>query len=189
MKLGFEVYVTDKNGKVIDRREGESRSWLIAWLQLIYGSMRGAAVTIKCADGVNRNSARQYSCLDANGIAGDTTRGPVVGTGTTAVTLADFAMETQIAHGVGGGQLQYGARVHVYPPVLRGKELYFKIRRTFTNGSGAPINVNEFGVYAEIGDLSNEACICRDVMTIPLVVPDAGALILTYRFRTEHTLP
>ena len=189
MKLSYELIVTDKDGKVIDRRDGESRSWLIAWLLLLYSCFRTVDQDITCTDGVARTNDQGYNTLASKAVAGDATRGSVVGSGTTAVALSDYALETQIAHGVGAGQLQYGATSFVYPPALLGKQVFFKLSRTFTNGSGDDVSVSEFGTYTDIGLGTFEACICRDVLLNPTVVPNGGALTLRYRFRAEHTLP
>lgn len=189
MKLSYELIVTDKEGKVIDRRDGESRSWLIAWLLLLYSCFQTVDQNITCTDGVARLNDQRYNTLASKAVAGDATRGSVVGSGTTAVALSDHALETQIAHGVGGGQLQYGATSFVYPPAILAKQCYFKMGRTFTNGSGGDVSVNEFGVYTDIGLGTFEACVCRDVLLNPVVVPDGAALTLRYRFRAEHTLP
>ena len=188
MNLDYELIVTDKGGKVIDRREDECRSWLIAWLLLVYGCFRRQDQTIKCTDGASRSSDQEYPTLGAKAVATDDTEGSVVGSGTTAVTLADFALDTQIAHGVGAGQLQYGATSFVYPPAQLANEFFFKLSRAFTNGSGGNVSVNEFGIYMDIGT-GFRAMACRDVLLNPVVVPDLAALTLRYRFRVRHTLP
>lgn len=188
MNLEYELIVTDKDGKVIDRRAGECQSWLLAWLQLIYGCFKHENQTIKCTDGSDNVNDQQYPTLDTDGAATNDALGIVVGSGATAVTLSDYALETQIAHGVGGGQLQYGASSFDYPPALLAKQVYFKASRTFTNGSGAAVAVNEFGIYMDIGT-GAFCCAVRDVLLNSVSIPDSGALTLTYRYRVEHTLP
>lgn len=188
MKIDYELIVTDKDGRVTDRRAGECHSWLIAWLQLIYGCFKHEDQTIKCIDNVNRVNDQQYPTLDADGGAGNASLGSVVGSGNTAVTLGDYKLDTQIAHGVGAGQLQYGATSFDAKPAQLAKQVFYRLYRTFTNGSGGDVSVFEFGIYMDIGT-NFYACACRDVLINPVVVANGSALTLAYRIRAEHTLP
>ena len=63
MKLYYEMIVTDRHGRVIFRESGESRSWLVAYNQLVYGGMSGSGQAVKCTDGLNHTQSTTYDLL------------------------------------------------------------------------------------------------------------------------------
>jgi len=91
-------------------------------------------------------------------------RGIVAGTGSTAVTISDYALDTLITHGVGAGQLEYAASSFGSNTVA-GSTSSFTASRVLTNSSGASITVNEIGIYMEFVDLTTQRyfCIARDL--------------------------
>jgi hypothetical protein len=151
MKYYFEVRDT-KTGRLIRRtRKRVCRSFVIGFMQhleLFFGhsyNVGGDYVTIKDTGGTNRSTPtnqylRVYGALEATG--GDANYGILVGTGTTAVTTADYAVETQIAHGTGSGQLNHGATV-VGGAVDAGSGCTMTISRQFGNASGGSITIRE----------------------------------------------
>lgn len=76
----------------------------------------------------------------------DTSFGIVVGTGTTAFDQSQNALTSQIAQGTGSGQLDYQTHTTYDLEDLTDK-YRIKTTRTFYNGSGASITVNEIGLY------------------------------------------
>ena len=110
---------------------------------------------------------------------GDTTNGMVVGTGTNAVTITDYALQTKIAHGTGASQLQYAAQLFNDTDVtVSGSTCYYDLTRTFTNGSGSDITVTEVGLY---GKMTYYYLIDRTLYT-KTIANGAGA-IFTYRLQ------
>lgn len=75
------------------------------------------------------------------------TYGILIGTGATAPTNTDYVIETQIAHGVGAGQLQYQATSMGAAAVV-GANVDSVITRVFVNTSGGSITIREIGLVA-----------------------------------------
>ena len=102
------------------------------------------------------------------GGAGGTAYGIRVGTGSTGVAIDDYALETPIAEGTGGGQMEHGACVAA-TSVLSAPSAYFVVSRTMTNNSGGPITVTEAAIYGRLG-ASYYCCYTREVFAGELVV-------------------
>ncbi len=179
MKLYYEVTVTDRHGKVIFRESHESRSWLVGYIQLVYGGMSGSGQSVRCTDGVYRTQSTTYDLLLVARSAGYDDRGCVVGSGTTPVTISDYKLHTQIPHSTGPGQLEHYVCVLIYPPSVVGSQCSFQVKRIFHNASGGMVTVREIGVY---GSLSNyyDTCIIRDVLGADALVPHGGAITVIY---------
>jgi len=199
MKLGlyYRCIVTDKNGKVVKRTHWKkSRSFVKQFLQnlsLFIGGEYGVFNQVgNVADVGNVLRTLAYlSTLDfhyyfrayAPDDAGN--YGIVVGTGTLAPTNADYALGTQITHGVGAGQLDYGATSQTAADIV-GANVDFILSRTFYNGSGASITVNEVGIIAATLNSDNATSyflIVRDVITA-IAVANTQTLTVQYTFRT-----
>jgi hypothetical protein len=182
MKLYYEVIVTDRHGRVIFRESRESRSWLVAYNQLVYGGMSSSGQSVKCTDGLNHTQSTTYDLLLVARPAGYADRGCVVGSGTTPVTIDDYKLDAQIYHGSGPGQLEHYACTIIYPPSVVGSQCSFQVKRIFHNASGGPVTVREIGVY---GSISNyyDACIVRDVLGAGAPIPHGGAITVIYTVR------
>lgn len=121
------------------------------------------ANTIPDTGNVGRAAVESSKSFGVLGIA-TSGEGIMVGTGSTAVALADFALETRIADGAGAGELDHGVHGFV-APATSGTKRQFKINRQFDNNSGGLITSEEVGLYVRAG--SNGA---------------------TFEFMIEHTL-
>jgi predicted RNA methylase len=101
-------------------------------------------------------SARVHA-VDAS--VGDDSYGIIAGTGTTAVTIDDYKIETKIAQGTGTGQLSYGA---VTLSITNdGTDQIVEIQRQVINNSGGTITIKELALYAWRASPSNIFCIMR----------------------------
>jgi hypothetical protein len=105
--------------------------------------------------------------------------GTVVGSGSTAVAPSDYALETLIDHGSGAGELNYGVQQGTVGVTTVGTETYFILQRLFTNNSGSPIDINEFGIYG--GDSVNQCMFLRDTMAT-VTLEDAETLNVQIKF-------
>ena len=182
MKLFYEVIARNKKGKIIVRLNGEARSWLKQWSQLVYGGMSGTAQTVTDTGGTGRTQSITYDLLNIAAMAGDDTRGVVVGTGTTPVTINDYRLQSQIAHGAGAGQLNHQATEVIYPPVTGALECSFQLKRIFVNQGGSTVSVNEIGIYGAITS-AYEACLARDVLSGTVDIPDGGSITAIYTIK------
>lgn len=128
----------------------------------------------------------RYQIAGINGPDDGANYGGVVGTGTTAPTNSDYQLETQIAHGVGAGQLDYGVQSFTNAAVVS-SNVDFVTSRDFYNGSGSTITVTEIGVYAQAKDTVGNTrffCIIRDVLASSQDVLDTQTLTVQYTMRT-----
>ncbi|GAI88778.1 unnamed protein product, partial [marine sediment metagenome] len=106
-----------------------------------------------------------------------------VGTGTTAPTPSDDAMEARIAHGESAGEFEYGG-CEFRNMTISDPNGEFTIRRYFTNNSGGSITVNEVGIYSPAGTSESFASriflIARDKVDPGVAVADTEILRATY---------
>jgi len=193
MKIGlyYRTIITDKNGKVVKRsRWRKSRSFVIGFLGHVNSYFARAGVSILNTGNVAKAplipigaSGRETMLVNAGD--NDATYGFVVGTGTIAPTNSDYKLQTQIAHGIGAGQLDYGAHSFATAAVV-GANVDFIGSRSFYNGSGATITVNEIGVYCYTfctDSYHNYFCLIRDVITATAVL-NTQTLTVQYTLRT-----
>jgi hypothetical protein len=158
--MKFEMYVSvvvrDKNGRIVKRLRRKCKSYVRQLIDHLNSFMTQGSVSSIDTGGATRTivatsayTARYMSLYGSS--AGVTTHGVRVGTGTNAVAISDYALQTPIAEGTGAGQLTHGA-TSVGSPTTVGSSRQFTIARTFTNNSGASITVNEVGLYVETYD-------------------------------------
>ena len=189
IKLILERF--DTKGKLLERREQQSKSWTIAFIQMLYvahaqtthsmDDITGTARVVTGSSGNHKGPLKIGSppgksgtiCLcGGGGFAWDNSQqgkdiGIVVGTGATAVTPTDNVLDTRIDHGEGGGQLQHGG-TELYGLTIADPNGQFTARRYFTNVSGGAITVNEAGLHS-IGVIS-EAASGEKVCAFPFLI-------------------
>ncbi len=192
MAATIEWFVTDQNGIVTQHQPPKkSESYVQQFIQCLYAMAIGQPLTqpILLVDtaGVTYGARAQYSLLTATGLINIATRSIVVGSGNTAPTITDFQLQTQIAHGVGAGQLQYSATTFA-APAADATTAQFTITRNFANGSGGAVVVNEIGLYvlgkvsgAGAGPTDRFFMIIRDVIGGGISIPNGQTLTVNYR--------
>jgi hypothetical protein len=190
----IELIVSDtKTGKVSQRIGPiRSESFTKQFMQLLLVQVAQAPrhstwatrPSIKDISNTDRSVIGSSHTFDCTAAIGDVGTGIVVGTGNTAPTITNYVMETLIAHGVGAGQLQYGA-VTFGAPASDVTTSQFTITRNFANGSGGPITVNEIGLYCEARGVAQGVywsfLTIRDVIGGGITVPDGQTLTVNYR--------
>ena len=162
--LWVTLIVRDNKGRVIKKRRFHSRSYVIAMTDILAVQIQqvGVGLAITDTSGVSRAIAMAAISFASLAAAGDATKGTVVGTGINAVAITDIALQTLITHGTGAGQLQYGIQTF-QNPITAGATRKFSMTRTFINGSGSSITVQEAGLYALAGSGTTWSfCIARD---------------------------
>jgi len=188
-KMMIELEINDKDGRTIEKRTIEGHSWVVQFLKFIRGLFSGyigqTTESIKATDGLEYNFP--YSNIELTTPLGYVKAGEgwdvygiVVGTGTTPVDELDYKLESQIEHGTGSGQLYYG---NTSVESISYDTFSFRIIRTFTNESGASIQVNEIGLIMDwqIQDGSHHyALLARDVLDTPANVGDGQTLTVRY---------
>lgn len=201
----------DKEGRLLERREQPSRSFTKGFIQMLYMAhtqiqnhaysmtevggvakdvdSEGSVSGTRCKPNLKVGAAggrSEHLCPfedgrpDLNGIEAQFI-GIQVGTGTTAPTPTDTAIETRIVHGESDGELEYGG-CELRNITFSDPNGEFTIRRYFTNHSGGAITVNEVGIYAVAGSDENKAysfLIAHD-LTGGVAVADGEILRVTY---------
>lgn len=175
--LRLEMYLVDQRGKrkLVLRKKNDP--FVQAMLYAIWTHFTMVNQNIKDVSGTNRSYGHTEMTADpAAGVA----YGIVVGTGTNAVTVGDYTLQTLIAHGTGSGQLYYlGSAFSA--PVLSGSTYTTECYRQIINLSGGDVTVNEVGIYGRYGGW--DFCLARDT-TGGIVVPADGILIVVYKIQT-----
>lgn len=190
--LALEYTVTDdKTGKITSHGIQKSESFVQQFLQLLFLMMNmtppvAAATDVRDTSNTLRNVVHGGSNWYCGALITDATYGIQVGTGNTAPVISNYVMETLIAHGVAGGQLQYSA-VTFAAPAADATTSQFTITRNFANGSGGAITVNEIGLVCRAYDVAGSFVtvryflIVRDVIGGGIAVPNGQTLTINYR--------
>lgn len=176
LECRITVMVSETDGRIISRRTFPSRSYLIGFMQILACQMGQSGVLTALDTGnVSRTLATNAGNLGTQ--ASGNARGIVVGTGTTAVTASDIALQTIIASGSGAGQLTYGAETQGTPAVS-GANSVWTLQRIFTNNSAGSITVKEIGMYMVATITPYTFCSARDI------VPAGGVAVATTKTLT-----
>jgi hypothetical protein len=177
----IEATVQDKDGKVLESRNFKMDSWVdnFAWLFHLIVNMVFGTVWPKITAGTHPTTV-YWTYSSVPGISGQTDGGIVIGTGNTAYDHTHVALETQIAHGSGSGQVLYSPEVPT-DPVWSSTKWTMTKQRVFNNVSGASISVKEIGIYAKENGSGSSLMMARDVVA-PISVPHLGTLTVTYSF-------
>lgn len=132
------------------------------------------------------NTTRQIpdlyiSSLDILSAAGVASYGIVVGTGSTANTIDDYKLETQIDNAT----LAH-SNTALVGYVTDKDDVYIKLQRSFTNNTGGTITIKEVGVYLKVyatGNTSIYVMYYRKVLDTPLDIADGSTDIIEWVYQ------
>jgi hypothetical protein len=157
LKIDVEVEVVDKDGQQVYHDKREANSFVRGMIDVLYELMMAAYPANNILDITNttRTGSLNGSNLAVAAAAGNTNLGIVLGTGTNAVTVADYKLQTLIGEGATSGLLNYQAMATDSAPATAGNVRSFTIKRQVINNSGADITVNEVGLYGYCVGQSN----------------------------------
>ena len=168
-QLMLETYLINPDGSIAKHTKQKAHSYVIGWLQTqelfiantynSTGTLHG--VLIKNTAGTVKTMLSNY-ILTVSSVggsaspglcspAGTTTYGILLGTGSTAVTVNDYAMQTLIANGSSAGQLNYSATA-VTGAVAAQTTCALSVTRLVGNATGSTITVNELGMVFSMYD-------------------------------------
>jgi len=197
--LEMNYVVKDRFGNVKEDRTELGHSFLQNFLICLYGTMgRIKPVNDDLVDtgGTARAAATSYSSsavsyssntFNCNSPSTNDDYGILVGTGNTAVDIADYALDTKIIEGSGSGQMNYGSHAVVAPVSDVGNTYsYAGISRTISNNSGAGISVAEVGLaMMRFWDTTTNRyfLLLREVLGSPVSVGDGEILTVTMRVK------
>mgnify|MGYP000241628615 CR=1 FL=1 len=197
-QLYIEYEIRDRGGKLISKSREKAHSWLKQFIQFIlanfvcrYGTTEEAfMITIKTVDGADTNAPipytvnAHYEVMCSWASAGDDEYGIVVGSNGDANTHDQYALNSKISHGTGSGQLSYSEMIleELAEPITG--QYQFRMIRSFTNNSGASIDVREHGLYikSHLGGVDGVYCVIREVPSTPQTIPDGATLTVRYIF-------
>lgn len=190
IELTLTIDSYDKNGKLYKTETKECHSWVKQYLASLRALMNGTADNIKDVGGTDRPFPHTSAVtpltktLFAKAVEGDTNYGILVGTGTNAVNLADYTIQTKITHGSGAGQLSYGA-VTITSADVVGSTVKFTVARTFSNNSGDSITIQEVVLAVlSLHTTSTTGYFTLERSLFELEVPDGEMKTLTYTIST-----
>jgi hypothetical protein len=203
LDLLFKTF--DKNGRQTAEHFEQGHSFLANFIKLLYCSAMihhapyadGAALSLIDTGGTTRNGHTSYAIqglgsglFRAESAEGNTNYGILVGTDDESLLTKDinnYQLGAKIAHGTGSGQLSYGD--HSIVPVTHdgASYSYAGITRSFSNGSGAAIDVKEVGLATsmlwEWSSPSRYFLLSRDILGTPVTVPDGQAMTASIRLK------
>ena len=168
------------NHRTGERKRFPFHSFLEQYYNLLYELVSGSTVTITDTSGVAQpggNTGRSSTMMQFNAGSTDNTHGIQLGTGTAANTSATYALSALIANGVGAGNLVYGAS-STSAPAFAAPNFQMVMTRTFTNGSGGDITVNEIALVANYVS-TYEFMITRDVISGGFLIPSGDTVTAT----------
>ena len=192
IQLLLRLVVHDEKGRIIsDTGHKPSRSFVIQFLEFLYGAFRGSTVNATDVSGAETGIYRtapaahkmwRQQC-QINAGANVSLYGQVVGTGDTAATNTDNKLETQLTHGVGAGNISHGAQT-VDAVAIVGVNVDMVCKRSFTNNTGSTITIKEVGIYKRTEVDSTYHMLIRDVLVASVDVADKCSLTVYYTLRT-----
>lgn len=170
--------IRNRDGKLIRRtRKKMCRSYVLAFADLLAAQMTNASQSIPDIANASQTQTGANAQLNTQSTA-DHTWGLVVGTGTNAVALSDYGLQTIIADGTSAGQLQYGQGSYTNP-ITTGSTRQFTLIMTLTNNSGGSITVNETGIYVKTAS-NFKFCVERSLESPGVAIADTATGTLTY---------
>jgi len=184
----YSYQIRNSNGELMkDSGERQCHSFVANFARLLYNCAfflgLGSPVAITDTGGTSQTAySNMHRGLRTDASTGTSTYGLQVGTGTGAESINNTSLGTQIAHGSGSGQLQYGAMSYGAPSTT-GTTTTFRFTRVFTNASGGSIGVEEIGLVSNSGDFSKRYLWLRD-LTGTITVNNGQSLTLNVDFTT-----
>lgn len=173
LAVGARIY--DPDGTLVEEIVQPGHSFVLAWATMLNHRFSSATMNTTAIDTGNtsRTLHTNTTYYRWNAAAADSTYGIAVGSGTNAVAMTDYALQTQIAHGTGAGQLYYWDN-DGYPVDSSGANpRYMNTSRAFQNQSGTTISVSEVALYVRFPDsgaVSRYFCMCRDLLSFNIGV-------------------
>ncbi len=212
----WELEVTDKNGKVIQRHRQRSHSWTrnaynhlfcqLAGKDLDDDTFGAGKLSLKQQAGAIRHDDMPSLLVyggegSVDGLATASFSGGyrapadndevgiLVGSGVAAESFEDYILQTKIASGSGAGQLAHiQSEAHSITYEAGTKTLKNQLVRYFNNNSGGSVDVNELGLVCCLQRpvIPDEYLLSRDKLGATVSVPDTGQLKVTYTIQLTY---
>lgn len=179
MKFGLRIkvwvhYPDGKKKKIIDRR---SRSFVRAFIDLMFSTFRDSAYTFKNTSGTDAGTTAN---MQINAPVGDVNYGIVVGNGYAEVTPENYALNARMANGVGAGQMVYQLQMWDAIKSPNSNKRYFEVYRYIGNAYSLSQIIREVAAYVKTQGASNYYCFARDLIGA-VEIPSNGGITVLYR--------
>jgi hypothetical protein len=183
----YEITVFDKDGKVKQVVKSDAKCFVMNFLRMIrhwclnnggtnnYTNFRNLSGSIVGAGGVRINSG--YGSFGLVGLAGDLTKGIVVGTDATAVTDDDYKVGIIINHGTGPGQFLYDDTA-VTPFAEAENVMTLSASRIVSNSTSDAITFSEIALYG-LGTIT--VMLLRDVISPSVTIQPSESALIVYK--------
>lgn len=168
--LFYQYKIIDKNGKIVRKsRKRRAHSFVKGFLGMMYSLMGDSQsmYPVKDINGSDRTLQTYKSLYKVNPPVSEVRYGIVVGTGSNAVSIDDYKLQTKIATGTSTGQLNYGSG-SISSAVSTNTTTQTIISRQFSNSSGGSITIQEVGVNVYYETSGWYFLIIRDTVSISL---------------------
>lgn len=180
----LELTVSNKDGKVTEKRVLKSKSFVRQFLELLWVQAfpipEVVTYSVRDTGNILRAICESGFIFACNAAAADVTLGIIIGTGAVAPTINDYVIGTIIPNAT----MNYGG-VTFGTPASDATTSQFTITRNFANVSGGAVTVNEIALYVK-GYKYNTAyyfMTIRDVIAGGIAVPNGQTLTVNYRLQ------
>jgi len=175
----LKIEKINSRGVIIGRETYPAKSLVAGFIGMLNIQLAQAYVSIIDITNTSRSAANYAGNFDMRAALNISTYGILAGTGTNAVAIGDYKLQTPITHGTGAGQLQHSSVENNTLLTVDANNAYFEMRRTLTNNSGATITIKEVAIYAKLY-VSWTAMIERTAVNTAIL--NTAGVILTYKF-------
>ena len=176
LEVHIRAEILDPRGKIIKRLPWKrARSYVQQLIDLLYRGFNNTATLVRATNNTEYNVSPAVNALQLNAGAGVTTYGIQVGTGEGAVEIADYKLGAQVTTNIAYSSVTVSA------PVTDGTTRLLEVVRTFTNNTGATLNVKEVGLVCWDGVASHFFLIDRSLYNV--TINNGASASLRYRIK------
>ncbi|MDP4194811.1 MAG: hypothetical protein Q8940_07170 [Bacteroidota bacterium] len=176
----IKTVIFDRHLRTLKEFKETGNSIVSGFPKLLYAFMSNTTQSVIDTGNVARSQARDSGTFFAAAPAADVNYGIIAGTGTAAVTINDYNLQSKIMEGTSAGQMNYSA-VTSTAPVVAGSTCSFKFLRTLTNNSSGSITINEVGIVVKYYGTSYNVLMDRSIVT-PKLVTNTNGTTIQYTF-------
>lgn len=174
IKIEIRAELRDVSGRLIKRFPWKSANSLLKqFIQVLAVQMSQIAQSIRTTINTLISLGAETSSFQVNAGIDITTWGILIGTGTTAVTMTDYKLVTQVSANVAHGAVSLAVE---NPDAATWR---LAISRAFTNNTGASLGIREVAIYFDPGAWAEMICLDRTLYSVD--VPNGVAVTFTYR--------
>lgn len=186
----INIKVTNPDGSIDQEVNVPFSSFCYQFIMSLYAKFTNTTPNGKDVNGTTSHRYHNTSMMvvyDYDQVGDEEYYGIVVGDDDgTGEPLAynNYRLGSLHADGTGASEFEYQHNPPRAATVVSGGKVQFSFSRTFTNSSGAPIDVKEIGVYAGVGF---RCCIIRDILPATVTVNNGQVLTVTYTLKVNES--